>query len=265
LAAFVVFIVCGHAPAAAQNYGTGPAPRTTDTATLRSVALGREVHERFTRGLASLAQSDFAGAESQFARIVEINPAEPQGSTARYDLALAEAGLLQYDRAATLLEAALKLDPGFAAAAANLVNVQLLRNDLAGARAAADRFVAIAPKAARALYAHGLVALRAGDSATALADFRVLLESNPAYAVAHYDLALAQIQAGHYTEAERELEAALSLSPSFARARVALGTVLLRDGRRDDARRAFDEASHDAQDPVLRNLALSLRDRLTTP
>jgi len=66
-------------------------------------------------------------------------------------------------------------------------------------------------------------------------------------------------------EAERELEAALSLSPSFARARVALGTVLLRDGRRDDARRAFDEASHDAQDPVLRNLALSLRDRLTTP
>lgn len=265
LPAALALLLCW-APAQAQSYQPqAPAPRTTDAAALRALAVRREIHERFTRGLTALAQSDFAGAQAQFERIVELNPAEPQGSTACYDLALAEAGLLHYDRAVTLLRQALRLDPGFAAAAANLVNVELLRNDLPGARAAADTFVAIAPKAARALYARGLVALRQGDSATALSDFRVLLESNPAYAVAHYDLALAQMQSGRYTDAERELEAALALAPSFARARVALGTILLRAGRRDDARRAFDEASHDAQDPVLRNLALSLRDRLSAP
>lgn len=253
-------------PADAQPYSTTtPAPRTTDAATLEKLVVAREIHERFARGIAALGQNDWTLASAEFARIVELRPAEPQGSTARYDLALAEAGLRRYDRAASLLEDALKLDPGFAAAAANLVSVNLLRGDLRDARAAADRFVAIAPQAARALYARALVALSTGDVKTALADFRNLLNTNPAYAVAHYDLAVAQIAAGALPEAERELNQALTLAPGFARARVALGTVLLREGRKADARVAFDEASRDAQDPALRNLALSLRDRLSSP
>lgn len=253
-------------PVAGQPYtATTPAPRTTDAATLERLVAAREIHERFERGIAALSQSDWTRARTEFAQIVNLHPPEPQGSTARYDLALAEAGLQHYDRAAALFEAALKLDPGFAAAAANLVCVNLLRHDLPAARAAADRFVSIAPQAARALYARGLVALSAGDVATALADFRTLLSTNPAYAVAHYDLALAQVAAGQLAQAERELDLALTLAPGFARARVALGTVLLREGRKADARLAFDEASRDAQDPALRNLALSLRDRLSSP
>jgi tetratricopeptide (TPR) repeat protein len=253
-------------PAVSQTYMlTAPAPRTTDAAALRALAADREIHERFARGMDALSHNDWTLASAEFERIVDLHPAEPQGSTVRYDLALAEVGLTHYDQAVRLLEEALKLDPGFAAAAANLVSVNLLRNDLSQARAAADRFVAIAPQAARALYARGLVALRSGDTATALGDFRTLLNSNPAFAVAHYDLAMAQIQGGLMAEAERELNAALTLAPGFARARVALGTVLLREGRRDDARSAFEEASRDAQDPALRNLALSLRDRLNSP
>jgi len=261
----VAVVLAGNA-AFAQTYPlAAPAPRTTDAASLRALAVSREVHERFMRGVEGLGRNDWTLASAEFARIIELNPGEPKGSTARYDLALAEVGLQHYDRAAGLLEAALRLDPGFAAAAANLVNVHLLRNDLAQARAAADRFVAIAPQAARALYARGLIALRSGDTATALADFRALLNGNPAYAVAHYDLALAEIQGGRLAEAERELDQALTLAPSFARARITLGTILLREGRRGDARLAFDEASRDAQDPALRNLALSLRDQLDTP
>lgn len=263
--AAVVFAL-GSGPAFAQTYPlTAPAPRTTNAAALQNLVVSREVHERFARGIAALGRSDWTLASAEFARIVELGPPEPQGSTARYDLALAEAGSGHYDRAISLLEEALKLDPGFAAAAANLVSVHLLRNDLAGARVAADRFVAIAPQAARALYARGLVALRAGDTPTALADFRALLSGNPAYAVAHYDLALAQIQGGRLPDAERELDTALALAPAFARARIALGTILLREGRRDDARAAFEQASRDTQDPALRNLALSLRDQLPSP
>jgi tetratricopeptide (TPR) repeat protein len=254
------------AAAAGQTYMlTAPAPRTTDAAALRGLATAREIHERFTRGIDALSHGDWTLAGAEFERIIDLHPGEPQGSTVRYDLALAEVGLQQYDRAAALLEEALKLDPGFAAAAANLVSVNLLRNNLTQARLAADRFVTIAPQAARALYTRGLVALRTGDAATALGDFRSLLNSNPAFAVAHYDLALAQMQSGRISEAERELNQALTLAPGFARARVALGTVLLREGRRDDARLAFDEALRDAQDPALRNLALSLRDRLNSP
>lgn len=250
----------------AQPYpGPSPVPRTTDPAALRALIAARELHERFARGMTALASGDWNVAESEFSAVLALHPREPQGSTASYDLALAEVGLHRYDRAAELLTEALRLDPRFAAAAANLVSVELFRNDLPAARAAADRFVAIAPEAALARYQRGLIALRAGDATTALGDFGVLLGNNPAYAVAHYDLALAQIESGRFAEAERELRRALSLAPAYARARVALGTLLLRDGQRDEARRAFDQAARDAQDPSLRNLALSLRDRLASP
>lgn len=251
------------AAALAQPYpATGEPPRSTDPATLRAAAVAREVHERFARGLAAEAAGDWRGAIPEFERVVALAPGEPKGSTARYDLAIALANTGAYERAAALLERALALDPGFAAAAANLVSVELMAGDLGKARSAADRFVRIAPEAARAHYARGLVALHAGDLATARSDFEALVGSDPAYAIAHYDLALIEIQAERYDVAEVELERALALAPRYARARFALGTVLLRLGRRSDARTAFDRASTDAGDVTLRSLATDLRDRL---
>ena len=114
---------------------------------------------------------------------------------------------------------------------ANLIAVDLARGDLREARSIADRYVALAPDSARALYSRGIVALQAGDAATAREDFGKLLHGNPSYAVAHYDLALAEERLGRYDAAERELDSALSLAPGYARARFALGVVLLRQGR----------------------------------
>jgi tetratricopeptide (TPR) repeat protein len=229
---------------------------------LRAAATGRELHARFERGLAAEAAGDWHGAVPEFERIIALDPGEPRGSTARYDLAIALAHTGAYERAATLLNEALARDPGFAAAAANLVSVELLAGDLPRARSAAERFVRLAPDAARARYARGLVALQDGDLATARADFRALLGNDPAYAIAHYDLAVVEIRAERYDVAQSELERALELAPRYARARFALGTVLLRLGRRSDARLAFDRASTDASDTTLRTLATDLRDRL---
>jgi tetratricopeptide (TPR) repeat protein len=259
-----VALMCASAAAAsAQVYPSATAPpRSTDKATLRSAALTREVHERFERGLAAEAAADWRAAVPEFERIIALDPGEPKGSTARYDLAIAHAHLGGYERAAALLQDALVRDPGFAAAAANLVSVELMAGNLAGARAAADRFVRIAPDAARSRYARGLIALREGDWATARSDFRVLLGNDPSYAIAHYDLAIVEIRAQRYDVARSELERALELAPRYARARFALGTLLLREGRRSDARGAFERASADASDSTLRDLATNLRDRL---
>lgn len=247
----------------AQTYARpSAAPRTTDRNALVTQAREREIHERFMRGVGLEERGDWNGAEAEFQRLLVLDPAEPKGSTVRYDLALAEAHLGRDDVAARLLEDALHRDPRFAAAAANLVAIQLRRGDLTAARAAADRFVATAPGAALARYARGLTALRAGDLPTARADFRALIDADPAYAVAHYDLALIELRAGRDDTARTELETALMLSPAYARARFALGTVLMRDGRRADARIAFDRCARDAEDPVLRALAIDLRDRL---
>jgi tetratricopeptide (TPR) repeat protein len=253
-------------PAPAQYASPRPLPRTTSEPALRALALRREVEERFSIGLRALARSDFGVASGEFERILTLNPGEPQGSTARYDLALAYANSGRNADAATQLRAAIALDPGFLAAMANLVSIDLALGELAEARRMADRYVALAPYAARALYTRGIVALRNGDAAVAREDFGKLLHVNPSYALAHYDLALAEEQLGRYDAAQRELEVAVTLAPNYARARFALGVVLLRQGRRADARQTLQRAVTDAAgDAALANLATALRDSIRTP
>jgi tetratricopeptide (TPR) repeat protein len=259
-----LLVAFSSASALAQAYPMQtPVPRTTSVPALRSAAVAREVEERFKIGLDALNRSDWPAAAAEFQRVVALNPPEPKGSTANYDLAIAEANLGHNDEAARSLRAAIALDPGFLAAMANLVAVDLARGDLKEARSVADRFLALSPDSARALYSRGLVALKDGDAQTAREDFGKLLQANPAYAVAHYDLALAEERLGNYDAAERELRAAIALSPSYARAQFALGAVLLRQGRKGEARAAFAAATQDAgQDPALANIAAAMRDSI---
>jgi len=250
----------------AQNYPMQtPVPRSTDVPTLHAQAVRREIHERFRIGLDAEARGTWSSAAAEFERTVALNPPEPQGSTARYNLAIAYANLGRNDDSATQLRAAIALDPGFLAAMANLVAVDLRRGDLHGARIAADRFVNAAPDSARALYSRGIVALQSGDAQTAASDFGRLLSHNPQYAVAHYDLGIAEVRLGRNDDAEREFVTALALSPTYARARLSLGTVLLQRGDRSEARDAFDRAARDAAgDPALENLAVAMRDAVST-
>jgi Tfp pilus assembly protein PilF len=239
-----------------------PIPRTTDAAKLHNSAVDREIRERFRLGLDDFARADWGAARAEFARITALRPAEPMGSTAHYDAGIALVNLKDYAGAANEFEAAIKLDPDFLAARANLVTTHLLRADLGAARKSADELIARAPQSARGLYLRGLTALQSGDAQVALRDFGALLVRDPAYATAHYDVALAEIKLNRMDDAERELRAALALAPSYARARFALGTVLLRVGKRDEARVAFDEAARASLDPTLTNLANSLRDAI---
>lgn len=254
------------APAAAQTYGASPVPRSTSPATLHAQAVQREIIERFHLGLAALDAHRWSDAQAEFTQILTLGPREPQGSTAAYDLGLAQAQSGAYDAAAHSFERAIALDPGFLAAMGNLVAVDVSRGDLNGARAAADRFIALAPDSARALYARGLVALQSGDLAGARDDFSKLLRNDPQYAVAHYDLGVTETRAGKYDDAQREFQTAVQLAPGYARARFALGTVLLRDGDRSGARSSFDRAAADASDdPALRGLAIEMRDAIAAP
>jgi Flp pilus assembly protein TadD len=252
--------------AAAQAYPATPVPRTTSVPALRAAATQREIEERFKLGIDAQSRRDWKAAAGEFERVLALNPPEPKGSTAQYDLALAYANLSRYDDAARALRAAIALDPSFLAAMANLIAVDLARGDLREARKIADRYVALDPDSARALYSRGIVALQGGDAATARADFGKLLHANPSYAVAHYDLALAEERLGRFSAAERELRSALELAPGYARARFALGVVLLREGDHAAARDAFTRAMLDASgDPALKNIASAMRDSIKVP
>jgi tetratricopeptide (TPR) repeat protein len=248
------------AAALAQSYSSpAPVPATTSAPALRAAAERREISERFTIGLAAQARGAWKASAAEFERILALHPAEPQGSTAHYDLAIAQANLGLNDEAARNLREALTLDPGFLAAMANLISVDLARGDTGEARTIANRYLALDPQSARALYSRGIVALQSGDDRTAREDFGKLLRANPAYAVAHYDLALAEERLQHYDAAIRELQSALMLAPTYARAALALGAVLLRQGHRSQAREAFARAERDAgADPALRNIAAAM-------
>lgn len=258
-AALLACVLAATVPAVAraQTYpSASPVPRSTAVPVLRALAIRREITTRFALALRDQAAGHWSDAAAELQAVLALAPPEPQGSTAHYDLALAYAHLDRNAAAARELQRAIALDPGFLAAMANLVAIDLARGDLRTARAAADRFVAAAPGSARALYSRGIVALRLGDAATARADFGKLLQQSPRYALAHYDLALAEEHLGAYASAASELSIALALAPSYARARLALGVIYLREGHRAQARAAFLRAAHDAAgDPALRNLA----------
>lgn len=248
----------------AQDYGMqSPVPRTTSVPALRDAARQREIRERFSIGLSADARGDWNKAAPEFERILQLSDAEPQHSTAAYDLARAYAGMHRLDDAAKMLKLAITADPEFLAAYANLISIDIARHDLREARTFADRFVALAPDSARALYTRGLVALQSGDPNTAAADFGKLLQNDPSYAVAHYDLGLSELRRNRLDEAQREFEAAVGLAPAYARARFALATVLLKRGHRAEARVALDATVRDSgADPALRNLAQALRDEI---
>ncbi|MGH7729139.1 MAG: tetratricopeptide repeat protein, partial [Vulcanimicrobiaceae bacterium] len=263
VAAALALLALAPLRSAAQSYpALTPVPRSTDAAALHALANQREIEQRIAIGFAAEERGAWSAAAAEFSRVLSLGPREPQASTAFYDLGIAQANLGELDAARAAFGAAIARDPGFLAARANLVAVELERGDLTAARSAADAFVAVAPQSARALYARGLTALRARDAATALADFRSLLARNPAYAVAHYDLALAEAQLAQLDKAEADLRVALSLAPSYQRARIALGAVLLREGKREQARATFTEAAQSGDDVALRSLAASLRDAI---
>lgn len=260
---FLLAFLLGRAAVAQSYAGATPVPRATGAAQLQALIRDREVEERFRRGLDAESRADWSAAATEFGRAVALDPPEPRGSTAYYDLGIALVRSGDDVRAAAAFSEALRRDPGFAAAAANLVEAELGAGDLTAARAAADRFVAIAPEALRARYARGLVALQQNDLATARGDFSALTAAAPAYAIGYYDLAVVEIRAGRYPQAQAELEQALTLSPGYARARFALATVLLRGNRRAEAIAALGRVEQDAADPTLRALATALRERLS--
>jgi tetratricopeptide (TPR) repeat protein len=261
-----VLLVAASAPAIAfaQAYPAAtPLARTTAPAQLDALVREREVTERFRRGLDAASRADWRTSAAEFTRVVSLDPAEPRGSTARYDLGIAQAHLGQFAAAASSFDEALRRDPDFAAAAANLVETALQAGDAPRARRAADRFVAIAPTSLRARYSRGLVALQQNDLPTARADFAALTAAAPSYALAHYNLAVTEVRSGDYAAAQSELQAALALSPSYARARFALATLMLRADRRAEASANLARVIQDADDPSLRALAVSLRERLS--
>ncbi len=134
-----------------------------------------------------------------------------------------------------------RLDPGDAAAHADLGAALRRSGDLAGAEAACRKAVALDPGHAEARNNLGVVLQARGESAAALAAFRQA--AGLGHPPAHANLGGALFVLDRIEESEAAYRRAIELDGGFAGAHDGLGVVLLAAGRLDDATVCFRRAT----------------------
>jgi tetratricopeptide (TPR) repeat protein len=112
---------------------------------------------------------------------------------------------------------------------------QTERKDYDSATATLERAAALAPDDARIPFQQGLVELRAGRTATAVACFQQAVALDPDAAVNHLNLGIARYQAGQLEAAIPAFRQAVALHPELATARLLLAQVLAATGSLPEA------------------------------
>lgn len=140
------------------------------------------------------------------------------------------------------LKAALRLDPAYPDAAANLARAQEMAGDAEAALATLKGLVTRWPS-----FAPGLAALAAAydkrhATAEAVETWRAYVAIAPKDAEAHLNLGNALSNAGRPVEAAAAFEAAIALEPANFRAKTNLGNMLLTQGRNAEALVQFEES-----------------------
>ena len=137
-------------------------------------------------------------------------------------------------------EKAIKLDPGFARAHAELAMALVLsaqhRDD---AMQHADRSLALEPDLAAGHAAKGLLARNAREYDEAAAHFRRAIELDPNYAIVHTWLASVENSLGNYDAAFAAVSVARDLDPLSVTTTSNLAMNLIGRGRFDEARKAI--------------------------
>ncbi len=153
--------------------------------------------------------------------------------------------------AITLLEKAVALDPGFAAAYAELAHAygqQVFavtpRDTVAWERAlvAAEKALRLRPDLAEAHYARGYLLWSPAyrfPHVLAIQEFRRTLALNPSLEDAHHRLGLVYLHVGFLDDAIDEFQKALAIDPTDRLAEERIGVALVHQGKYQDALRLF--------------------------
>ncbi len=145
------------------------------------------------------------------------------------------------DRAYEAFQTAIRANPDFHDAHANLGSALIGRGDLAGALEAFTRARTLEPKNAEDAYHRGLIYYKLGRLEEARREYETSLLLAPEDAKTHNNLGAVHQAAGRWEAARAEYETALRLDPGLAAASYGLGQVYQHVGRTDEAILAFRE------------------------
>jgi cellulose synthase operon protein C len=163
-------------------------------------------------------------------------------SKVRTALGTAAAGLSDQAKAETLLNEAIKLDPGAARPKIQLARL-LSGTKPAEADKLIDEAIAAAPRSAEALRVKGEMLRSRGDQEGAMRLFDEALKIDPKNVSAHLSRAKVNIALGKYTAADEDLDPILKASPDQFMANYLRGVEFARQQKYVEADRIFDRIS----------------------
>ena len=140
-----------------------------------------------------------------------------------------------YENEETLWRATIQANPQSWMAYNNLGIIQLRRGQIAEAIAQFTKALAIDPDYAEAHYNLANALVRSGALDEAIPRYTRAIELNPKIVGAYVNLATILLQRGRAAEAVSKLQAAISIAPQNAGARATLGAALARSGRISEA------------------------------
>ena len=191
------------------------------------------------------AQAQMAAAHAALDRALDEQETDPVRLAGRFGQ-LGQLYLL-YDfmaPAAAALRNAQALDPNDPRWSYYLAIHYRYEGELEEALTALDRVVALTPDNRAALTHRADIRLELGLQAEAEADYRRLLESNPAYSAAQLGLGRIEFERGAFEAAVERFEAALAGQPAGSVVHHHLGLALRRLGRREEAAAQLDLNEH---------------------
>ena len=182
---------------------------------------------------------DWSTRTGLWERTVAVSPEMPRP---RVNLALAYAKEERHAEALVHLETALRLQPNFAGAWAELGNIRKELGDLAAAEQAYRQALEFSPSLEGVYYNLGNVYQAAGRHAEAVAQYRETLSRDPEFTDAHNNLGQAFEQMGRADSARFQYRRALEVAPDHMQAWYNLAVILEREGKAAEARTAYMRA-----------------------
>ncbi|MCR4288211.1 MAG: tetratricopeptide repeat protein [Deltaproteobacteria bacterium] len=217
------------------------------TAAAAAVSCGPTIAERkeksvvhYRLGVVHLNERKFPEALKELTEAVAAYPEDPSYHNA---LGLAYfARAMNKEGAAHMLEA-VRLDPKFSEAHANLSAVYIAEgrwdSAIAEAKAALDNIFYRTPEIAS--YNMGRAYFSKGDYKAALEAFKKAIEANANYPDAHYNLGQAYDKLNNWKGAVEAYERAVRITPDYIEAHYGLGLAYIKEKNMAAARKSFEK------------------------
>ena len=209
-------------------------------------------------GLVYLQRGEYADAERQFSRAIEINP-HIEGAYNNRGNALKR--LERLDEALVSYDKAIALKPDFAEAFNNRANALQVLNRPDSALASYDKAIAFKPGYADAFNNRGILLYNLNRLEDALASYERAIELKPGFAEAYNNRGITLNTLGRVDEALESYNKAIALKPGYADAFNNRGIVLHVLKRFDDALESYNKAIEFSLDyaQAINNRGVTLR------